>query len=149
MGANTMRSWIRSPDGRTFSGRWPQDMPATGEGPYIAALARQVRGACEVVLPVGRADVATDLIVYEVEPVRSWREGARQALAYAGMSGLSPALALFGVADYLPIYLRMRDRLPALTLWRWDGFRWERVTSRQSAIRKVRDGHPCIPRAAF
>lgn len=126
---------VTSPDGRTFFGRWPQSLGTAGEAPYIAALARTVRGFAEVTLPAGRADVATDTDVYEVEPVRSWRTGARQAFAYGGMSGLRPALALFGVADYEPIYLRIRDRMPGLALWIWSGGGWERVASRRSARR--------------
>ena len=73
--------------------------------------------------------------MYEVEPVASWRVGARQAFAYAGMTGLRPALALIGRTDYLPIYLRMRKRMPDLTLWVWGGpiIRWERITSTRAA----------------
>ena len=126
---------VRSPDGRVFYGRYPQSMPGTGEGPYIASLARLVGGACEVVLPAGRADVANDRCVFEVEPVGSWRVGARQAFSYAGMSGLDPALALFGPSDYLSIYLRIRDRLPGLALWAWNGSAWEQLRSRRVAAR--------------
>lgn len=134
------RNQITSPDGRSFSGRWAQDMPPTGEGPYIAALARTVGGACEVVLPVGRADVATNETVFEVEPASQWRIGARQALSYAGQSGLAPALALFGPADYLPIYLFIRNRLPGMTLWIFRN-QWQRTTSRADAKRVFHPSH--------
>ena len=130
-----IRNWVTTESGRQFRGRWPQDMPATGEGPYIADLARTVRGACEVVLPIGRADVMNKTAVFEVEPVASWRTGARQALAYAGQSGLTPALALFGEADYLRIYLFLRDRLDGLDLWVWRGT-WVHTTNRQEAAIK-------------
>lgn len=130
-----IRNSVLTPSGRRFAGRWPQDMPQTGEGPYIAALARTVHGACEVVVPLGRADVANASHIYEVEPVGSWRSGARQVLAYAWQTGLTPALALFGPAEYERIYLFLRDRLPGIDLWVWrDG--WERTTSRASARRK-------------
>lgn len=124
----------------TFSGRYPQQMRATGEGPYIAALARHVNGACEVALPFGFADVACETTVFEVEPVKSWRQGARQALAYAGQTGLDPALALFGDADYLKIYDYVRKRLPSLTLWRWNYGAWEWLSSRRLARLKTWDG---------
>jgi hypothetical protein len=108
------------------------------EAPYIAALAQHVRGLAEVALPVGRADVATATDVFEVEPFTRWRYGARQALAYAGMSGLRANLALFGAADYVPLYLRVRDNLPTLTLWVWHPeLRWRKVTNRQEAARLV------------
>ncbi|MEW2383398.1 hypothetical protein AB0873_15085 [Micromonospora sp. NPDC047707] len=132
------RNPLRLPDGRVLYGRWPQSMPASGEGPYIAALARQIGGVCEVVLPVGRADVATPTTVYEVEPAHQWRTAVRQALAYAGQTGLSPAIALFGPEDYLRIYLFVRDRLPSLGLWAYRG-RWEQLTSRRSAALRWHD----------
>ena len=137
------RRYVSAPNGRQYSGRWPQAMPSTGEGPYIAALARMIDGACEVVLPCGRADVATNTDIYEVEPARSWRTGVRQAFAYAGQTGLSPGLALFGEADYLKLYLFLRDLLPEITLWVWDGGGgWERITSRRTAsvVRRYPDG---------
>lgn len=128
---------ITVPDGRVFRGRRANTLGDQGEAPYIAALARQVGGIVEVILPAGRADVATETHVFEVEPVGSWRTGAQQAFAYAGMSGLAPALALFGPADYLPIYLRIRDKMPGLSLWAWeDRGVWTRVTNRQMAQRR-------------
>ena len=129
------RPHVTSPDKtRVFYGQWPQSIVTRqdAEAPYIAALAKRVRGIVEVTLPAGRADVANDTHVFEVEPVRSWRKGAQQAFAYGGMAGLRPVLALFGAADYLPIYLRIRDRLPGLELWVWTGA-WSAVTSRTSA----------------
>ncbi|MFG3639121.1 hypothetical protein ACGF3C_02455 [Micromonospora sp. NPDC047762] len=135
-----VRKPITVPDGRHFYGRWPQQMPSTGEGPYIAALARQIGGTCEVCLPVGRADVATNRVVFEVEPAKQWRTAARQALGYAGQTGLTPAIALFGPADYLRIYLFVRDRLPGLQMW-VHRFEWEHTTSRQAAVRKYNPAH--------
>lgn len=135
-----LRKPITTPDGRHFYGRWPQQMPATGEGPYIAALARQIDGACEVCLPLGRADVATATTVFEVEPAKQWRTAVRQALGYSGQSGLTPAIALFGPADYLPIYLFVRDRLPGVQLW-IHRLRWEHAQSRKDAARKHHPAH--------
>lgn len=129
-----IRPTVTAPDGRTYAGIWPQSVRTPHEGPYIVALAHQVHGIPEVTLPCGRADVATATDVFEIEPARSWRTGARQAFAYAGMTGLTPNVALFGPADYLPIYLQIRDRMPGLTLWRWQYGRWVRVTSRQIAM---------------
>lgn len=131
-----IRPTITAPDGRTYRGIWPQSLGTTGEAPYIVSLARHVHGVPEVTLPCGRADVATDTDVFEVEPTRSWTAGARQAFSYAGMTGLAPNLALFGPADYLRIYLRIRDRMPGLILWRWGDGIWERVSSRRIAGRR-------------
>lgn len=134
------RNPLRLPDGRVMYGRWPQGMRATGEGPYIAALARQTGGVCEVVLPVGRADVATPTTVFEVEPASQWRTAVRQVLGYAGQTGLIPAIALFGPADYLRIYLFVRDRLPGLELWVYR-YRWEHVQSRKTAALKYQSSY--------
>ena len=131
------RPTVTAPDGRTYRGRWPQDLGTNGEAPYIKALAAQVRGVPEVVLPAGRADVATSTTVFEVEPAKSWRTGAQQAFAYAGMTGLAPALALFGEADWLSLYLRIRDRMMPLALWRWSYGAWELVSSRRIASTKA------------
>ncbi|GGM26546.1 hypothetical protein GCM10011608_09140 [Micromonospora sonchi] len=128
----SLRKRVTAPDGRSYSGRWPQQIPHTGEGPFIAALARTVNGACEVVLPVGRADVATSTTIFEVEPAARWRAGLRQVLAYAGQTGQRPALALFGAADYLKIFLFIRDRLPGTSLWVYRGH-WVEVSSRAKA----------------
>lgn len=138
------RPYVTSPDGRKFFGRYPQTV-RTKEAAQIASLALRVGGIAEVTLPAGRADVATDTDVYEVEPVGSWKAGARQAFAYSAMSGLTANLALFGPADYLPIYLRIRDRMPGLTLWRLrgthsDGRGWVKITSRAEAARRWSPG---------
>lgn len=129
-----IRNIITTPTGRRLRGRWPQDMPPTGEGPYIAALAQQLGGACEVALPVGRADVATKTTIFEVEPAHQWRTAVRQAYGYAGQTELTPAIALFGEANYLQIYLFVRDRLPGMQLWIYRGS-WEHTTNRQAASR--------------
>lgn len=132
---------IKAPDGiQVFRGRYPGSLGDRGEAPYIARLAERVGGIVEVMLPVGRADVANDTTVFEVEPVRSWRKGARQAFSYAGMSGLRPALALFGDfpdRDLLPTFIRVRDGMAPLELWVWTCGRWEQITSRAKASRKI------------
>lgn len=137
---NNLRKPIRTSTGLLLHGRWPQMMPATGEGPYIAALADQLNGACEVTLPVGRADVVTERIVFEVEPAKQWRTAVRQVLGYAGQTRLTPAIALFGPADYLRIYLFVRDRLPGVQLW-IHRHRWEWTASRVAASRKHNPAH--------
>lgn len=132
------RPTVTAIDGRTYRGIWPEAVKTPHEGPYIVALARQLGGVPEVTLPVGRADVATSTDVYEVEPVKSWRYGARQAFGYAGMTGMAANLALFGMAEYLSIYLQIRDRMPGLTLWRWHDGKWQRVTTRSTAGLKAK-----------
>ena len=127
------RPALTLPGGELAVGRWPQDLGTTGEAPYIANLAIAVRGIAEVKLAAGRADAANATHVWEVEPVKSWRHGAQQAYAYSAMSGLSPALALFGNADYLSIYLEVRDKMCGLQLWVWRQGRFELTTSRVSA----------------
>lgn len=89
-------------------------------------------------LPCGRADVLTQSHAFEVEPVRSWRQGARQAFSYAGMTGLTPALALIGEFDAWPMYRRIRDRMPPLELWVWTHGRWEHISSGRLSKRKIR-----------
>lgn len=138
-----VRPYIDSPSGRRYSGRYPQQVKAGIETPYILELAKSTNGVCEVVLPVGRADVACASTVFEVEPVKTWRTGLRQALGYAGQTGWKPGLALFGPADYERIYLFLRDHMPeaGVTLWIWRG-EWERITNRNRAkIKKA----PLIP----
>jgi hypothetical protein len=137
------RKRIDLPTGRVLFGLWPQSMPTHGEGPYIAALARRVDGACEVTLLVGRADVANTTTVFEVEPSQSWRHGARQVLGYAAQTGLSPALALFGPPpggerDFLRVYVFVRDRL-RMPLWLWQYGYWVQA-SRRTASLKWRPG---------
>lgn len=129
------RPYVTTPHGRRLYGRWIRRMYLTGEGPWIIALACSVRGVCEVTTPVGRADVATDSLIFEVEPARTWRHGAQQAYAYGGSTGLRPAVAIFGEADYEEIYLRVRDRMPGLSLWVWQTG-WIEITSRRLAKRK-------------
>lgn len=149
------RPWITVPDGRQFKGRYPHLLGSAGEGPYIAELAEAVDGIAEVILPAGRADVATNTDVFEVEPVATWVKGAQQAFAYGGMSGLHPAVALFGEAEYLPIFLRVRDQMPGLTLWVFADYGWRKITSRRSVPSRAaskRVGHrlaisrplPCV-----
>lgn len=131
-----IRPRVTGPDGRVWLGQWPNSLPNRGEWPYMRVLAEQVGGVIEAVLPCGRADVLSSTTAFEVEPVKSWRHGAQQAFAYGAITGTQPAVALFGRADYLPIYLRIRDRMMPLALWVWDGYRFVEVTSRQTASLK-------------
>lgn len=131
-----MRTEIVTSGGRVFSGREPGSSSLTycDEAPHIVSLALYVQGLTEVSLPCGRADVATSTDVFEVEPVTRWRAGARQAWAYAGMSGLHPNLALFGKADYSRLYLKVRDTMPGMTLWVEHPARgWHRIQNRQDS----------------
>lgn len=140
--ADAYRPSITAPDGRIYRGIWPQNVRTPHEGPYIVDLAKRVGGIPEATLPCGRADVCTNTDVFEVEPVSSWRSGARQAFSYSGMTGLAANLALFGDADYLDIYLRIRDKMPGLTLWRFNHGRWDPVRSRREAILVTRGEAP-------
>lgn len=101
-------------------------------------LARQVGGLTEVGLPLGFADVMNSQAVFEVEPRRSWRHGARQVLAYSAQCGLPPALDLFRAipaAEMLDIFTELRalelrglrDRF--IDLWWWTGQGWRQITS--------------------
>jgi hypothetical protein len=125
---------ITTPDGRRFYGSPLDRLVPCSETPFVRALVETLNGVAEVVLPAGRADVATDIDVFEVEPVKRWRHGVRQAFAYAGMSGLRPNLALFGKADYLDIYLKIRDTMPGMVLWVWHANGWVRITNRRLAL---------------
>jgi hypothetical protein len=83
----------------------------------------------------------TATAVFEVEPYRSWRNSARQALGYSAQCGLPPALALFGKVHHevlLKLYLRFRDGRPPIALWWWNGSRWESIGSR-NACRNMPD----------
>lgn len=105
------------------------------EDPARDELAIQVDGLVEVGLFFGRADVMTPLHVWEVEPVKSWRHGAHQALSYAMQSGLRPNLAIFGPTSK-DLRLRMFEELsriqPKVTLW-LRGHEWHTITSASAA----------------
>ena len=100
-------------------------------------------------MPYGRADVATDTHVIEVEPYTSWRHGIRQALAYASQAPhLVPGLALFGAAnsdDVLALHLRLRavgrsHPGPHVALW-WYDRGWQEITT-QGDCRKMHEAQP-------
>jgi hypothetical protein len=128
------RQAVTLPDGRQVLGGTPGTSAATIEEHRLRdALAREVHGITEAVLPYGRADVLTASAVYEVEPYRTWRHGARQVLAYSAQCGLPPALALFGAIrrdEMLRFYLKFREREPVIRLWWWTGYGWKRITAR-------------------
>jgi hypothetical protein len=157
--ADHRRGSIQLPDGRPVAGIRPglagnrggasrdllrarrQGCPATEtveEHRVRDDLARQVGGLTEAVLPLGFADVATSQAVFEVEPRHSWREGARQVLAYSAQCGLPPALALFRAIsreEMLAIFTELRAvDLPGLhagsiALWWWTGQAWQQISS--------------------
>lgn len=134
------RKYVQAPYG-TFSGRWPNDAASRlHEHRLSADLARHVGGAVEVVLLCGRADVATNSDIFEVEPIDNWRHGLQQVLAYSAETGLRPNLALFGErGDASDIYLKLRDRTHSrVTLWLHDRYQWGRITNRRAASRRVR-----------
>ena len=87
----------------------------------------------ELILPYGRADVANETTIWEVEPVEQWRDGVRQVLAYSAQSQLDPALGLFGPAknkNVLELYLKLRDGHPPIQLWWFRGKTWHHLTGR-------------------
>lgn len=128
---------ITAPRG-TYRGRWNPPGGPGAEPRLIKELADQVRGIWEVKLICGRADVATDTDVFEVEPLETWRQGLQQVLAYAQETGLHPNLALFGSArGVLDIYLTLRDRMSgSVQLWVHEGV-WQSVTNRHIASRRI------------
>lgn len=133
------RPTVTVADGRVFRGIHPQELSeSNGETPYIRALAAQVAGVPEVTLPAGRADVLNETTAFEVEPARAWRAGVRQAYGYAAMTGCSPAVALFGTAHYVKIYKEVRDKMPGVQLWIWNGSRFDRCGSMRVAQRHTR-----------
>jgi hypothetical protein len=130
------RALITLPDGRQIAGRRPGLSAATiPEHVLRDQLAKQVQGVTEASLSYGRADVLTATAVFEVEPVRTWRHGVRQALAYSAECGLPPSLALFGAAhheDVLKIYLKLRDGKPTIRLWWHARNSWQSITARRN-----------------
>jgi hypothetical protein len=157
--ANLRKGVIELPDGRTVSGFLPGQAGRRGKGSmglFLArqrgcpateaaeeyqlrdSLARQVGGLTEVRLPLGLADVMTGDAVFEVEPRHSWRDGARQALAYSRQCGLPPALALFraipaeemrGILTVLQAMTLPGAPDGFITLWWWTGRAWQQVSS--------------------
>lgn len=157
--ADPRKGVIALPDGRRVPGFLPGQAGRRGKRPmdlFLADqrgcpateaieeyqlrddLARQVVGLTEVRLPLGFADVMTRDAVFEVEPRHSWRNGARQALAYACQCGLPPALALFRAitaAEMRDIFTELQAvSLPgipgsSISLWWWTGQAWQQVTS--------------------
>lgn len=104
-------------------------------------LARALGGIVEVVLPYGRADVADERYVIEVEPAKQWRHGVMQVLAYSAQCDRLPGLALFGSAtpdEVLRVYLRLRDGTPSIALWWHTGWDWKRIGGR-SACRTMQE----------
>jgi len=93
------------------------------ESYYRDMLAKQVGGRIEVTLPFGRADVMTDAVVYEVEPITRWRVGAAQALQYSAQVTQQGALAVYGQPELLATVYSGLPSLPPprLELWWLDG----------------------------
>ena len=89
-------------------------------------------------LPYGRPDVLTATAVFEVEPAKNLRHGARQVLGYSAQASLPPAIALFGAIHHdalLKLYLKIRDGMGranagAVALWWWAGVAWTPISSR-------------------
>lgn len=145
MSAHT-KKWVQLPDGRHVYGRYPGTSGVTLlEHRLRDDLARKLGGVTEAVLPYGRPDVLTASQVIEVEPLKSWRHGVRQVLAYSQQTDLPPVLALFGRIDQpgvLRLYLKLRDGHPAVELW-WHGFVWQDITSRR-ACRSMPEPEPLV-----
>ena len=145
--AGTVRRYLRGqitlPDGRQITGQQPGTAGGQLEEHRLRdKLAEQLHGTTEAVLPYGRADVLTAKAVFEVERYRTWRNGARQALAYSAQTGLPPALALFGTIhrdDLLKLYLKLRADMwhgstGAIALWWWTGHSWADISSRTRCV---------------
>lgn len=54
-----------------------------------------MRGKLEVRLPTGRVDIMTDEYAVEVDRVKNYRDGIKQALQYAAATKRKPCLALY------------------------------------------------------
>lgn len=132
---NPHRIRLTTAAGGTYYGTPPEHLSRDycGEAPYIASLAEQVGGLAEVALVAGRADVMNETDAFEVEPVKTWAAGVRQAYSYAGMTRTRPNLALYGEADYLKLYVKLRKQAPDLRLWVIRGLWWFHVTNRDTA----------------
>jgi len=104
-------------------------------------LAKQVGGRIEVTLPFGRADVMTDAVVYEVEPITRWRVGAAQALQYSAQVTQQGALAVYGQPELLAkVYSGLQSLPPPrLELWWLDGDEFVPVESYEQAKLAVPD----------
>lgn len=108
------------------------------------SLALQLGGKREKRTPYGRADVATETTVFEVEPRSTWQTGVQQALAYSAGLGLRPALAVYGVIhrlELLDLYMYISaTTLPALRsatsleLWWWTGAHWQHISARSHCV---------------
>ncbi len=135
--------------GQRLTGHYPGNCAQnTSESDVRDSLAKQVHGLIEVSLPIGRADVATETDVFEVEPFRSWGAGIQQVLSYAAQTGMRPNIALFGDSskdDRLRIFKKLRDKLGYTAtgfpcrLWihQPSGW-WEQITSAKAAGRVPR-----------
>lgn len=128
------KAWVTLPSGRRVAGRRPGGSGVQHQEHVLRdQLARHVSGVTEASLGYGRADVLTESMVFEVEPLRSWRKGVRQVLAYSAQAGLPPALALFGEchrSEVLRVYLTLRDGTPPVALWWYAGRGWRHIRSR-------------------
>lgn len=125
------RPAIETPNG-WFVGQWPGQAAVSIEEHRLRdVLAIEMNGLVEVAIgPFGRADVLTAALAIEVEPMRSWRHGLRQASAYALGTGLTPGLALFGQATrdrWLKIHHELRDG--PVRLFAWTGTRWTEISA--------------------
>jgi hypothetical protein len=142
------RPILTLPSGRKVRGHPPFDNRKLLEHVLSDELARQVDGLVEVVLPYGRADVATTKRIFEVEPLKNWRAGVRQVLAYAAQSELRPALALFGSkahhTEVLKLYMKLRDGTPQVELWWRDGRYWRWISNRHEC-RNMKEGYKYEP----
>jgi hypothetical protein len=105
------------------------------ESYYRDMLAKQVGGRIEVILSFGRADVMTDMMVWEVEPAATYTVGVRQALHYGAMSGLPPAIATYGRAGAVVAIFDHLAYLPApgVELWWLHGREFVPVRSAEDA----------------
>lgn len=112
---------ILLPSGVRVYGRFPPAKHRTlFEHALSDDLAHDLQALIEVRLPFGRADIATESLVFETEALATWRHGVRQVLAYHAQTGLAPCLALFGEAhrvEVLKMFLRLQSATPSIQLW--------------------------------
>lgn len=62
---------------------------------HVAFNEKVAHGIIAVVVPTGRVDILTDRHAIEVDRVRNYRAGVKQALQYATLTGRKPGLALY------------------------------------------------------
>jgi hypothetical protein len=88
---------------------------------HTAFNEKVTHGVIESVTPLGRVDILTDNYAIEVDYVRNYRDGIRQALQYAGETNKKPGIALIidGAGDsfYSLVQAKILCNKEHLKLW--------------------------------